>query len=168
MATQETTIQGWHFTTETLRDGRPIPAVGEVLTHEGEVEPCSSGLHASRRLIDAIGYAPYESTKVHRVELYGDIQEQSDKLAARHRTILYTVEAEGFLREFAREVALEAFLTYYPEPEGEDEDYGLVLAYLATGDAGIRAEAQTAGWRLRDAAWSRYYAADAAAARAAA
>ena len=38
-------IQAWHFTGAALRDGRPIPADGEVLHHDGPLVMCESGLH---------------------------------------------------------------------------------------------------------------------------
>jgi hypothetical protein len=162
---REPRIKAWHFTTDKLRDGRPVPAVGAVLKHEGDVVACRSGLHASKRLRDCIGYAPFGTTQLHRVELWGDVSEESDKLVARNRRILYTVPAESFLREFAREVGLEALLSYFGEPTPEqEEDYYLVLNYLCTGDPEIRSEAYDAGYRLRNGAYDRYWAARAAAA----
>jgi len=40
-------MKGYHFTGKTLRDGRPIPPIGEWLIHEGSVKMCRYGLHAS-------------------------------------------------------------------------------------------------------------------------
>jgi hypothetical protein len=54
----EEIIQAWHFTRATLRDGRPLPKDGEWLIHDGKAIMCESGLHASRRVIDALQYAP--------------------------------------------------------------------------------------------------------------
>jgi hypothetical protein len=33
----------YHFTSDKLRDGRPIPAIGEWLEHIGPIVPCQSG-----------------------------------------------------------------------------------------------------------------------------
>jgi len=138
------TIRAWHFTNGSkLRDGRLVPAVGETLTHEGRISICSSGLHASRDFLNALNYAP--GGILHRVEVWGDVYEQDDKLVGRNRRILWSIDATELLREFAREVALEAFLSHYPEPTTgtEQEDYHLILTYLASGDES-----------LRDAAWA--------------
>jgi hypothetical protein len=169
----EQKVLAWHFTSDTLRDGRPVPAVGVTLTHKGPVAQCESGLHASKNLVDCIGYAPYGSTLLHRVELWGDVNEGNDKLVARNRRIIATIPATDFLREFAREVALEALLSYFPAPADDTEafeDYAHVLTYLASGASELRPEAESAGWRLRDHAWADYRAdaADAADAAAAA
>ena len=43
----------WHFVGRTLRDGRPVPADGVELRHDGPVVMRVSGLHASVRAIDA-------------------------------------------------------------------------------------------------------------------
>lgn len=51
-------IEAWHWTGGTLRDGSAIPAIGEPLVHAGALEPCESGLHASVRLLDALAFAP--------------------------------------------------------------------------------------------------------------
>ena len=92
-------ILAYHFTAETLRDGRPIPPVGEWLEHEGEVVMCESGLHASRDPFDALRYAP--GPLLHRVECDGIVEECDDKLVCRHRRILATVDMEAHLRLFA-------------------------------------------------------------------
>lgn len=47
MRTMAETVKAWHFTNGKLRDGGPVPAVGETLIHEGPVVMCESGLHAS-------------------------------------------------------------------------------------------------------------------------
>lgn len=44
-------MKAWHFVGETLRNGDPVPADGEVLRYDGPVAMCESGLHASKRLI---------------------------------------------------------------------------------------------------------------------
>ena len=60
-------VMAWHFTGATLRGGQPIPRYGVWLRHEGRVAMCESGLHASRRILDALSYAPGSS--IHRVEV---------------------------------------------------------------------------------------------------
>lgn len=35
------TVRAYHFVAETLRDGAPIPADGEWLTHDGDVVICA-------------------------------------------------------------------------------------------------------------------------------
>ena len=94
---------GYHFTGDKLRDGRPVPPVGEWLEHEGEIVPCQSGLHASECSYDALQYAP--GHLLHRVELEGDIVphgDPSDKWVGRKRRIISTIDAEPLLRDFAR------------------------------------------------------------------
>ena len=99
----EEKILAWHFTEgTTLRDGQPLE-VGKTYTYEGEVKICKSGYHASRRLIDALRYAP--GAQISRVECWGDVQEQDDKLVARNRTVLWTIDATMILHEFACRVA---------------------------------------------------------------
>jgi hypothetical protein len=48
--TTDSTVEGWHFTGPTLRDGRPLPADGEWLEHAGPLVMCESGLHMSELL----------------------------------------------------------------------------------------------------------------------
>jgi len=81
------TVIGWHFASDKLRDGRPLPKAGETLKHDGPVVPCEQGLHASVRAIDALGYAP--GAMVARVELRGRIVAHGDdKHAASERYML--------------------------------------------------------------------------------
>ena len=145
----------YHFTGSTLRDGRPVPAVGETLVHEGPIEWCQSGLYASRTAWDALRYAP--DATLHRV-LCEDIErEDGDKLVCRRRTIVATIDATHLLRRFAADQALSvAHLWDMPD---------VVRDYLMTLDEDKRAAAWAAA---RDAARATARATARAAARAAA
>ena len=147
-------IKAWHFTNGTLRDGEPAPPAGEWLRHGGEIIPCSSGLHASRRLIDALRYAP--GGTLHRVSMRGEIIEHNgDKIVARQRRIEWSLSAEvmePILRQFARWCALRV-IHLWDAPE-------IVRRYLETGDELIRAAAwDAAGAAARAAAWAAAWAA---------
>ena len=74
-------VIAYHFCGDTLRDGRPIPADGEWLTHDGNVVMCASGLHASRHPFDALQYAP--GPILCRVECEDGVTEHDDKLVCR-------------------------------------------------------------------------------------
>ena len=143
-----TKILAWHFTSDRLRDGRPIPAPGVTLRHKGPIELCASGLHASRHPFDALQYAP--GPNLHRVECSVDVQEESDKLVARERTIVASSDITGLLDHFARQRALSVAHLWKP-PE-------VVLDFLRTGDSSLREAARAAAWdaaraAARDAAW---------------
>jgi hypothetical protein len=95
-------MRAYHFTSDKLRDGRPIPTVGEWLEHMGDIEPCKSGLHASKHPFDALQYAP--GPLLHMVELEGNLLAHGkpiDKWVGRRRKIISTINAEELLREFA-------------------------------------------------------------------
>jgi hypothetical protein len=140
-------MKAWHFVSDKLRDGRPIPEDGEWLKHEGELVLCESGLHASRRLIDALQYAP--GNTICRVEVGGEIIEGDDKLVAEKRKILWRVDGEAVLKAFARWCALQVVHLW-----GVSD---VVIEFLKTGDENLR-------YAAGDAAWStaRYAAGDAA------
>ena len=93
-------IFAWHFVNDTLRAGQPIPDDGEWLVHTEPLDMCRAGLHASIRLIDALKYAPGHN--ICRVECSGDIIQGDDKLVCSHRRIIWRIDAEELLREFAR------------------------------------------------------------------
>lgn len=146
----ETTVLAWHFTAgDKLRDGRPVPPVGEWLRHEGEIEICRTGLHASERLFDALGFAP--GNMLHRVECRDIRGRESDKFVCRERRILWSLDAEPVLRAFSRRVALDvAHLWDMPT---------VVREYLETGNEDLRDAARNvtraATWdAAMDAAWA--------------
>ena len=169
-------ILAWHFTEgATLRDGQPLE-VGKTYTHEGEVKMCESGYHASRRLIDALRYAP--GAQISRVECWGDVQEQNDKLVARNRTVLWTIDATMILHEFACRVA-EIALSKVTNPDprslaaikakrkwmkGKISDKDLDAAGRGAWSAAESAAKSAAWYAAESAAW---YAAESAATSAA-
>ena len=141
-------MTGYHFTADTLRDGMSIPPVGEWLEHDGPIEPCVRGLHASEHPFDALMYAPGNS--LHKVELDGDIKahgEPIDKWVGRRRKIVASINAETVLRDFARWCALQVIDLWNAPP--------IVREYLETGDDTIRAAARAAAWAAAgDTAWA--------------
>ena len=92
-------MKAWHFVGEKLRDGREIPKDGEWLIHEGPMKMCESGLHASTRIIDALKYSP--GATICRVEISGETIKDEDKIVAKKRKILWRVNGEMILHEFA-------------------------------------------------------------------
>ena len=129
-------ITGYHFTKDTLRNGEPIPPIGEWLKHEGKIIPCKLGLHMSEHPFDALQYAP--GNILHKVELRGDLQSHGDpidKWVGRERKIIATIDAEKLLREAARKFALDV-VHLWDAPK-------IVKEYLETGNED-----------LRDAAWA--------------
>ena len=158
----EEKILAWHFTEgTTLRGGQPLE-VGKTYTYGGDVEICKSGYHASRRLIDALRYAP--GAQISRVECWGDVQEQNDKLVARNRTVLWTIDATMILHEFACRVA-EIALSKVTNPDprslaaikakrkwmiGKSSDKDLDAAGSAAGSSAGSA----AGSAARSAVWA--------------
>lgn len=139
-------ILAWHFTGEKLRDGRPIPTIGEVLHHEGPLVLCESGLHASRNILHALEYAP--GPLLHRVKCGGEIIKDYDKLVCSERAILWTIDAKKILRKFACLCALDvACMWNMPD---------IVRLYLKTCDEGLRdaarAAAGAAAWVVAEGA----------------
>jgi hypothetical protein len=130
----------WHFLTDLgggkygLLDERPRPATGRWLRHEGKIQICARGLHASYRAWDALHYAP--SNYVTRVEVRGDVYEQSDKLVCRERKIVWGYDAEHVLRKFSRDQALSC-LHEWDAPQ-------VVRQWLETGDESLRSAARSA------------------------
>src|ERR1019366_7644504 len=162
----------YHFTGNLLRDGRPVPAIGEWLTHEGKVQMCESGLHASADPFDALQYAP--GALLHKVVLKSIVEKQDDKVVARSRKIIATINVTELLRKFARLQAL-GVIHLWDAPT-------VVKEYLTTGDENLRAAARVAaraaaeaaagaaaeaaaGAAARDAAWDAAWAAARAATR---
>ena len=141
----------WHFTGDTLRDGSPIPAVGETLIYKGRIELCASGYHWSLKPHQALRYAP--GNRLHMVQYGGEVFMGDDKGVSSQRTILATVAAEPLLRRFAADQALSmAHLWEMPEAMRE---------YLTTLDDSKKTTARWAAWAAFESA--RAAAVDAAA-----
>ena len=142
----------YHFTSNKLRDGRPIPPTNEWLVHEGKVIMCTSGLHASEQPYDALQYAPGHI--LHRVELDDVIDTQDDKVVARRRKIVATIDAAELLHAFARKQALSVIHLWNCP--------AITKQYLETGDVSMQYAAQNAArsaagaaaWSAAGAAWS--------------
>jgi hypothetical protein len=157
----------FHFVSEALRDGRPIPANGEWLVHDGPVKICASGLHFSYDAFDALRYAPGNILCL--VEVADIVATEKDKGVCRRRKIVARFDAEPILRYFARIQALSVVHLWTECPPD------VVLDFLMTGDESLRAAAWAAAgdaaWAARaaagDAAWAAGDAAWAAAGAAA-
>ena len=152
-------VIAYHFCGDTLRDGRPIPADGEWLTHDGNVVMCASGLHASRHPFDALQYAP--GPILCRVECEDGVTEHDDKLVCRRRRIIKRIDATDLCWQAARRYALDV-IHLWDAP-------AVVRQYLQTGDetlsAAAREAARAAAWAAawgaaRDAAWAAAWAAE--------
>ena len=138
-------VKAWHFVGSRLRDGSLVPPDGKTLVHKGPLVVCKTGFHASERLIDALQYAP--GSTICRVVVDKDIIRDRDKLVARKRTILWRVDGEDLLRQFARNCALECVDKWDPPK--------VVLEYLNTGDPTLRWAARSAAEGVTEsAAWS--------------
>lgn len=133
----------WHFAGATLRDGRPLPEDGKWLKHEGEIVMCETGLHASRRVIDALQYAP--GSTICRVSCRKvEDERKDDKFVCRERRIDWRIEnGDAVLRAFARKAALSV-IHLWNAP-------AIVRQYLETGDESIRDAARAARDAARDA-----------------
>ena len=101
----------WHFAPNDMRlangDGRKI-IPGKTLSVKGELSLCNHGLHASRRIIDALQYAANNQTQICRVEVSGDVVSGDDKLCGTRRKCLWAVDADHLLHEFACRCAEDA------------------------------------------------------------
>ena len=95
-------ILGWHFVRDNRRLGHDASDLEVVPGYIYSVEPetpiilCSSGMHSSRLVYDALRYA--QGSYLSRVALWGDVVEDTDKLAARHREVLWAADVSSELR----------------------------------------------------------------------
>lgn len=140
-------MDGWHFASDTLRDGTPLPRMGQQLPFIADPIPCRRGYHASVRAIDALRYAP--GSYVARVRLSGAMVEHGDppdKICAEYRcNVTSYADCAIVLREFARMCALDvAHLWAMPSA---------VRQYLESGDEFLRGAAEAAARAAADAAW---------------
>jgi hypothetical protein len=160
-------MRAYHFVGDRLRDGRPVPANGVTLKHDGPLVMCQSGLHFSRHPFDALRYAPGPILCL--VECGGTVIDgfgsDKDKGVCSERTIIARIDATEMLRYFARMQALSV-IHLWDAPQ-------TVCDYLMTGKESIRAAAgdkarDTVGPAAMSAAWAASTCAVAAAVEAAA
>ena len=145
---------------------------GVTLAYTGTegIRPCERGLHASRRALDAVHYAP--GPIVCRVRLSGQIIEGADKAVATGRTALWMHDATDLLFEFSCWVAENALLDerrrgHEPDPcsfaaiearrkfqRGKITKAELSAAWSAAWSAAESAAWSAAESAARSAAWS--------------
>ena len=180
-------IRCWHFVAQDKRlrwGSRAVVEEGKTYRVKGPLVMCEKGLHGSRSLIDALQYAP--GTWICLVEIWGDVQEQPDKLVGRNRKVLRMIDGARLLHEFACDVAEIALKRAKVKDkrcwaaieikrkwlDGKATDEELAAARDAAWDA-ASAAASAAAWdaaraAARAAAWDAARAAARDAARAAA
>lgn len=139
-------ILAWHFVGDRLRNGRHVPADGEILRFNGPLYLCASGLHASELAIDAVRYAHGEV--VCRVLCAGVGDFTMDKFVCSSRKILWRIDATETLRKFTRLCALDvAHLWEMP---------AIVRQYLETGEESISKAASSAAFDAANAPVAYY------------
>jgi hypothetical protein len=150
----------WHFTDGwKLRDGQPLE-VGKTYVFDGKPVMCWCGYHASEKILDALRYAP--GTVVSRVECDEITDTNDDKFVCKRRTVLWSMDIEMLLHEFACRCAEHALKRYGGDDRswaaievkrkwirGEATDEELSASRVAAQDA-----ARAAWDAAQDAAWS--------------
>jgi hypothetical protein len=159
-------MKAFYFATQERKlrygDDRPI-VVGETHTVDCNPIPCEQGLHASKRLIDALRYAP--GAVLYLVELSGEIVETDDKACATERKYLAEFDLSDVLFKFSCACALVNIELIKPYTK----DFDLILEFLKNpvkenaDAAAYAARAAHAATYAADAAHAAAYAADAAA-----
>jgi hypothetical protein len=109
----------YHFTPIKLRDGRPIPAVGEFLEHPDDIYLGEAGFQPREHPFDTLQSSP--GSMLHKVKQEGN-----------RLKIMASINATELLREFARWCALQV-VDKWDAP-------GMVHKYLETGDTSLREE----------------------------
>ena len=140
-------VKAWYFSSDDCRlryDDNRIIKVGRTHKVKGEPKMCSHGLHASKKIIDALDYAP--GYILWRVELGGKIICGDDKCVATERTYLQKLDTTPILKKWARLCALDV-IDLWDAPD-------VVVKYLKTGDESLKAAAwDAARAAARAAAW---------------
>ena len=135
----------WWFSENSKRlgygDNRKIK-IGRTHKVEGELILCKHGLHASKRIIDALKYA--RGSIIWKVRLGGVIVHATDKSVASERTYISGgIDVSDVLGKFIRMCALDVIHLWKAPSE--------VVEYLKTGKEALRDAAWDAAWT---AAWT--------------
>ena len=104
-------MKAWHLCRNDKRlgygDGRLIKTSRTYkVADPNKLHLCRYGLHASRRVVDALMYA--QGSVLCRVELAGRIIEDKNKAVASERKVLWMFSCERLLHEFACKCAERA------------------------------------------------------------
>ena len=158
----------WHFLRQNWEtdSGSIKTKVGETYHVEPPIEICSHGLHGSRKVLDAIVYSCGPILTL--CEVWGEFDEQSDKVVAEFRRPLWGKDISPELNEWAccnAEVALLVAEVDDPRSwaaieakrawlRGEISDEELGAARDAASAAARDAARAAARAAARDAAWS--------------
>jgi hypothetical protein len=113
-------------------DGR-IPVAGETHTVDCVPKLCEIGMHATKRLIEALYLGFAYSTRLWRVEISGGIKSDYYSLIGKSRKYLWRVDISDVLQKFARKSALDVIHLW----EAPD----IVIKYLKSGDKSLRRKA---------------------------
>lgn len=96
-------IRAWHFVRDDKRLGYDAEDLtvepGYIYTTDSTPVLCQSGLHASRRVVDALKYAPGAYLCV--VDVWGEVAEGDDKLVGTNRHVIAAADVTRELRLFA-------------------------------------------------------------------
>src|SRR3990167_1478978 len=145
-------LTGWHFLPgdKRLRYGtKEIVRIGKTIEVEGPLALCKNGLHASRRAIDALIYAPHTSRLyICRVVLSGKIVEGEDKAVATRRKVIAMADCTETLHEFACLVAEDALRKYGNGDSRSQEAINVKRKWLK--GAATNTQLEVASW----AAWA--------------
>ena len=150
-------IKAWHFVADDrmLAHQPGLEVVpGYIYSEDGPIVVCESGLHGSRKLRDALTYAP--GSYLCRVEMWGDVTEYDDKLVARHRHVIAAKDVSAELRLWACWCVRQKWHLLTDERSRNAVD---VAERFARGEA--TQEALVAAWGAANAAWGAANAASA-------
>ena len=91
----------WHFLRQDwgTDSGSIKTKIGETYHVEPPIEICSNGLHGSRKVLDALGYSAGPVLTL--CEVWGEFNEQSDKIVAEYRRPLWGNDISHELNEWA-------------------------------------------------------------------
>ena len=162
----------WHFLRQNweTNSGSIKTKVGDTYHVEPPIKICSHGLHGSRKVLDALGYSNGQILTL--CEVWGEFDEQSDKIVAEYRRPLWGKDISPELNEWAccnAEVALLIAEVEDPRSwnvieakrawlrgEISDEELDTARAWAAAWDAAWNAALATAraAARARAAAWT--------------
>ena len=126
--------------------------IGKWIHHKGDLIMCQSGLHASKKVLDAMGYTNLEELAL--VEVKGKHLEREDKQCWEYMRIkkLYrwTKKDSVSLSIYAAELVIDIYEKKYPDDKRPRNAIEAAKAVLSDDNEKTRSAASAA----RSAAWS--------------